>query len=71
MSATEARYPGYCGDCGARIQIGEQITPTTEHPSTDYGRALWAHTQCPDNDPLQAPDAPCPDCHLTHKGECY
>ena len=70
---TEARFGGYCGQCGARYPSGTTITRVwIDDGITDLG---WCHIDCddpegPDDDP--APAGICPRCHLALplSGEC-
>lgn len=63
--AFEAKYSGWCRNCGERIGLGDCV---------DYLHGQIVHDQCPDEIEPAGPgrqERKCPDCLLTHAGECF
>lgn len=56
----EAKYPGRCGICDNRIDVGDQCT---------YSEDEVVHTKC-DGPPKNPRDGMCTQCFLVHAGEC-
>lgn len=58
----QAKYPGQCGRCDNRIQVGEHV---------HYDDDELIHVECAEDIGLNNNvGTPCPDCWLIHKGEC-
>lgn len=63
-----AKYPGRCGDCGERFDVGDFIKYN--------GPGLLVHSDCEwaavtmDDFTLGPRETICPDCYTIHAGEC-
>ena len=67
----QARYSGYCPECGERWQPGDLIRSDDREPN---GLPIWAHAVCPytpDPTTINPGEQVCTDCWLIHpKGAC-
>lgn len=55
----QSRYPGRCGSCDNRINVGDEVC---------YEEDELVHDTCPDESgPI---GEVCPECWCIHRGEC-
>jgi hypothetical protein len=59
----QAKYPGRCGSCDERIDVGDEVRYDDDELVHDRCKALAADEQ---GDLTKV----CPDCWLLHSGEC-
>lgn len=60
----EAKYPGYCSECGGEFDAGDEVC----YDSTDS----LVHAVPEDCDPAPArSEKPCEKCFLVHAGDCF
>jgi uncharacterized protein with PIN domain len=49
LGFTEARYEGWCGECGERIWKGEKISPAFRRMPNGSDKTIWICEECAGN----------------------